>query len=163
MWVISNMHSLPSDDAETRKKLLDGIKRISKNIARASGMPEDKLPEVNIATESTPAGYSDLALTQRLYNVFTKQFGKETILSIPRAGIGEEDFAYFEAPNSDVPGLYFAIGGTPQADLDRAKAGGPPIPAHHSPFFKVVPRESITMGTEAMTSATWDLLRPPAD
>ncbi|OAO00030.1 peptidase M20 [Sphingomonadales bacterium EhC05] len=152
-----------SDDAETRKKLLDGIKRISKNIARASGMPEDKLPEVNVAAESTPAGYSDLALTQRLNNVFTKQFGKEAILSIPRTGMGGEDFAYFVAPNSDVPGLYFAIGGTSQADLDRAQSGGPPIPAHHSPFFKVTPRESIMMGTEAMTSATWELLQPPSD
>lgn len=152
-----------SDDAATREKLLKGIVRISENVGRMNGMPEDKLPEVKVSIESAPAGYSDPELTERMRSVFIKRFGKEAVVSLPRTGMGAEDFAYFVAPNSDVPGLYFAVGGTLQADFDRAKAGGPPVASHHSPFFKVAPRESITMGTEAMTSATWELLRPPSN
>ncbi len=52
------------------------------------------------------------------------------------------------------------VGGTPQAAFDAARAGGPPVPSHHSPFFKVAPEPAITLGTEAMVLATLDLLGP---
>lgn len=39
-----------------------------------------------------------------------------------------------------------------------AAAGGPPVPSHHSPFFKIDPKPSVTMGTEAMTVAVLELL-----
>ncbi len=149
-----------SDDADTRKKLLDGIKRISENVGRMAGMPEDKLPEVKVSIESTPAVYNDSKLTKRIQGVFKSRFGDDIFDNQPRSGMGGEDFAYFVAPNTDVPGVYFAVGGTPQADFDREKAGGAPVPSHHSPFFKVQPRESITLGTEAMVAATLELLAP---
>src|SRR3546814_19554819 len=63
-------------------------------------------------------------------------------------GMGAEDFAYFVQPELGVPGAYFAVGGTPQADIDAAKNGGPPVPSHHSPFFKIVPEPSVRLGTE---------------
>ncbi|MEP2989751.1 MAG: amidohydrolase [Parasphingorhabdus sp.] len=152
-----------SDDADTRKKLLAGIKRISENVGRMAGMPEDKLPEVKVSIESTPAVYNDSKLTKRIQGVFKSRFGDDIFDNQPRSGMGGEDFAYFVAPNTDVPGVYFAVGGTPQADFDREKAGGAPVPSHHSPFFKVQPRESITLGTEAMVAATLELLAPGSD
>ena len=39
---------------ETRKILLDGIKRIAENMGRVAGLPEDKLPEVIVSNESVP-------------------------------------------------------------------------------------------------------------
>lgn len=149
-----------SDDADTRKKLLDGIKRVSENAGRMAGLSEDKLPEVKVSIESTPAVYNDAELTKRIQAVFKDRFGDDIFDNQPRAGMGGEDFAYFVAPNTDVPGVYFAVGGTPQADFDRENAGGEPVPSHHSPFFKVEPRESITLGTEAMVAATLELLAP---
>jgi len=59
-----------------------------------------------------------------------------------------------------VPGYYFGVGGTPQAAFDAAKAGGPPVPSHHSPLFKVAPEPAVTLGTEAMVSAALELLKP---
>lgn len=152
-----------SDDADTRKKLLDGIKRVSENVGRMAGMPEDKLPEVKVSIESTPAVYNDSELTKRIQGVFKSRFGDDIFDNQPRSGMGGEDFAYFVAPNTDVPGVYFGVGGTPQADFDRENAGGAPVPSHHSPFFKVQPRESITLGTEAMVAATLELLAPTSD
>ena len=151
-----------SDDEETRKKLLDGIKRIAVNVGRMNGLPEDKLPEVKVSHEATPASYNDAALTQRIKTVFAKRFGVDVFDNKPREGMGAEDFAYFVAPNTDVPGVYFSVGGTPQSAFDAEKAGGPPVPSHHSPFFKISPRESVTLGTEAMTAAVLELLAPKA-
>lgn len=149
-----------SDDEETRKKLLDGIKRIAENVGRLNGMPEDKLPEVKVSHESTPANYNNVAMTQRVKAVFAGRFGEDVFDERPREGMGAEDFAYFVEPNTDVPGVYFSVGGTPQADFDREDAGGAQVPSHHSPFFKVAPRESVTLGTEAMTAAALELLAP---
>lgn len=149
-----------SDDEETRKKLLDGIKRIAENVGRLNGMPEDKLPEVKVSHESTPANYNNVAMTRRVKAVFAGRFGEDVFDERPREGMGAEDFAYFVEPNTDVPGVYFSVGGTPQADFDREEAGGAQVPSHHSPFFKVAPRESVTLGTEAMTAAALELLAP---
>ncbi|WP_339828153.1 amidohydrolase [uncultured Parasphingorhabdus sp.] len=149
-----------SDDEETRAKLLEGIKRIATNVGRMNGLPDDKLPEVLVSHESTPANYNDAAMTRRVKGVFAARFGEQVFDNKPREGMGAEDFAYFVAPNTDVPGVYFSVGGTPQADFDREKAGGAPVPSHHSPFFKIAPRESVTLGTEAMTAAALDYLTP---
>jgi hippurate hydrolase len=149
-----------SDDEAVRKTLLEGIKRIAENVGRMNGMPEDRLPEVKLSTESTPVTLNDPALTARLRAVFQRSFGDKTLVSMPRTGMGAEDFAYFIQPEHKVPGFYFAVGGTPQAAFDAARAGGPPIPSHHSPLFKIDPEPSVRLGTEAMTVAVLDLLNP---
>ena len=73
--------------------------------------------------------------------------------------MGAEDFAYFVQTEDQVPGAYFAVGGTLQKDIDAAKTNGTKLPSHHSPIFKIEPEPSVTAGTHAMTSAVLDLLR----
>ncbi|NNC47736.1 MAG: amidohydrolase [Sphingomonas sp.] len=152
-----------SNDNAVREKLLSGIRRIAENVGRANGLPEDKLPDVRVGFESTPVTMNDPALAARITERFRDHFGDDMLETEPdRDGMGAEDFAYFVAPNTDVPGLYIRVGGTPRDVWNAAQAGGPPIPAHHSPFFRVEPRESITLGTEAMTLMVLDLLAPTA-
>ena len=151
-----------SDDEETRQKLLEGIKRIAVNVGRMNGLPEDKLPEVKVSHESTPATMNDPELTARMREAFQDAFGKDVLHFEPREGMGAEDFAYFVQPDLGVPGAYFAVGGTPQAVIDAAANGGPPVPSHHSPLFKVAAEPSVRLGTEAMTVAVLDLLDPAA-
>jgi hypothetical protein len=54
------------------------------------------------------------------------------------------------------------VGGTPQSAFDAVKTGGPPVSGHHSPLFNIDPEPSVRLGTEAMTVAVLDLLKPPA-
>jgi hippurate hydrolase len=149
-----------SDSPETREKLLDGIDRIAENIARAAGLPEELLPEVTRSTESTPVMINDAALAERLNAVLLEHFGPEQFAKQPRTGMGAEDFPFFTNVDPPVPGLYFQVGGTPQAAWDAAQDGGPPIPSHHSPFFRIDPEPAITVGTEAMVVAVMELLAP---
>ena len=151
-----------SDDESVRKTLLEGIKRIAENVGRMNGMPEDRLPEVKVSIEATPVTLNDPALTKRLRAALTDAFGADVLKSPPRSGMGAEDFAYFVQPELGVPGFYFSVGGTPQHAFDAAKAGGPPVPGHHSPMFKIEPEPSVRLGTEAMTVAVLDLLKPDA-
>jgi hippurate hydrolase len=46
--------------------------------------------------------------------------------------------------------------------FDAAAAGGPPVPGHHSPLFRIDPEPSVRLGTEAMTVAVLNLLKPGA-
>lgn len=147
-----------SDSAAVRERLLNGIRRIAENAGRMAGLPDDKLPEVRVGAESTAATVNDAALTQRVRAAIAGQFGEDVFAYKAREGMGAEDFAYFIETDPKIPGVYFAVGGTPQAAFDAAAAGGPPIPSHHSPLFKIEPEPSVKAGVEAMTVAALELL-----
>jgi hippurate hydrolase len=146
-----------ADSEETRAKLLAGIERIASGVGRTAGLPEELLPVVTLSTESTPTTVNDAELASRLHAAFARELGEERLYSSPREGMGAEDFAYFVMTEERVPGAYFAVGGTAQADLDAETAGGPPVPSHHSPFFKVEPRPAVISGVEAMVVAVLEL------
>lgn len=153
-----------SNEQSVRETLLEGIARIAENVGRMNGMPEDRLPEVAVSTESTPPTINDEALSSRLRGVFAGNFGDGVLLDpMEQTGMGAEDFAYFVQPDTGVRGAYFSVGGTPQAAFDAAEAGGPPVPSHHSPFFRIDPEPAVTLGTEAMVIAVLDLLAPAGE
>jgi hippurate hydrolase len=147
-----------ADSQETREKLLAGIERIALGVARTAGMPEDRLPKVELSTEGTPPTVNDDALVARIRAAFIRDLGEDAVYDKKREGMGAEDFAFFVMTGDQVPGAYFQVGGTAQADIDAEEAGGPPVPSHHSPIFKIDPEPSVTMGVEAMTVAVLELL-----
>ena len=148
-----------ANDEETRAMLLSSIKRVAEGIARANGVPDDKLPEVKVS-EGTPTTINDAALAARLNTAMARELGAGAVVPYQQTSMGAEDFAYLIEPKLGVKGYYFAVGGTPQAAFDAEKAGGPPVPSHHSPLFKIDPEPSVRLGTEAMTVAVLDLLKP---
>jgi len=143
--------TMRSDSPETRQLIMDGIRRVARGEAIAMGVPEELLPEVNFSkTQTTPPTVNDQATARRVQQVFRDSFGDDILWQEPRQGMGAEDFAYFVTPESGVKGVYFAVGGTKPSEVADA-------PSHHSPFFKIEPEESITLGTEAMVVAALDL------
>ncbi len=143
--------------AETREILLSGIKRIAENMGRVAGLPDDKLPEVTVSNESVPPTVNDAALTRRLKQAWTEAMGDAAVVDIPPKGMGAEDFPFFTV-NPDIASVYWAIGGTPQADFEAEKAGGPPVPSHHSPLFKISPEPAVTAGVESTVVALMELM-----
>lgn len=147
---------------ETRKLLLDGIKRIAENLGRAAGLPEDKLPEVKLS-ESTPPTINDGKLARRLRETWSEGMGSSVMMDDEfvakhRKGMGAEDFPYFTT-DPPIPSVYFTVGGTPKADIEAEASGGPQVPSHHSPFFKISPEPSIKAGVEATVLALLDLMK----
>jgi hippurate hydrolase len=147
-----------NDNLESRKLLLEGIERVAKNMGRVAGLPEDKLPEVIVSEEWVPPTVNDQALTIQLKEVWRQRFGEDVFFQKRRKGMGAEDFPFFTL-EPYIPSTYFAVGGTPQADFDRAAAGGPPVPSHHSPLFKIDAEASVTRGVEASVVALLALLQ----
>ncbi len=141
----------------TRDTLLKGIKRIAENLGRAAGLPEDKLPEVIYSPSSTPPTINTTDLVRRLKAVWQAGIGEDQVFSISSQGMGAEDFPYFTTDPA-IASVYFNIGGTSQADLAAAASGGPAIPSHHSPLFKIDPQPSVTRGVQATVLALLDLM-----
>ncbi|HNR78019.1 MAG TPA: amidohydrolase [Parvularculaceae bacterium] len=140
-----------SDDPAVRAQLLDGVDRVAKGVAISMGVPEKLLPEViRSKTESTPPTVNDKETLAIVKAALTEHFGEGRLIDKPREGMGAEDFAYFVTPESGVKGVYFAVGGTPEKEVEKA-------PSHHSPFFKVEPEPSIKTATEAMVVAAMRL------
>ena len=145
-----------SNEERVREQLLSTIQRVAVNIGKAHGLPDDMPVQVTV-TEGTPVTYNDPELARRLNGVMRETFGEEATPAFRQQGMGAEDFAFFVAEDTGVPGYYFAVGGTPQEAFDAAANGGPVVPSHHSPLFKIAPRESVTVGTRAMIAAVLDL------
>ncbi len=145
-----------ANDEETRAQTLAAIKRIAVNMGKVHGLP-DELPVQVTVSEGTPVTNNDPALARRLNAVMKRDLGEAAIEPWEQTGMGAEDFAYFVADEYGVPGYYFAVGGTPAAAFEAEKNGGPAVPSHHSPLFKIAPKESVTLGTHAMIAAVLDL------
>ncbi len=162
-------HNIISDEAhlqltvrntseETRAILLNGIKRIAENMGRVAGLPEDRLPQVIISEESVPPTNNNAALTRRLKVAWTDAMGNDAVVDIPTKGMGAEDFPFF-TDDPEIPSVYWAIGGTPQKDFDTEMAGGPPVPSHHSPLFRISPEPAVKAGVESTVVALLALLQ----
>ena len=141
----------------TRKLLLDGIERIAKNMGRVAGLPEDLLPEVIISEESVPPTINDAPLARRLRSAWIERMGAENVVDEPARGMVAEDFPFLST-DPDVTSVYWAIGGTPKEDFEREALGGPPVPTHHSPLFKISPEPAIRAGVNSTITALMSLM-----
>lgn len=142
---------------ETRALLLEGIERIAVNMGRVAGLPDDKLPEVIVSDESVPPTVNDPELARRLRSAWQTRIGEEVVISESSKGMGAEDFPFFTV-DPDIRSVYWSIGGTPKEDFEWAAAGGPPVPSHHSPLFKISPEPAVTRGVQSTVVALLTLM-----
>lgn len=163
-------HNIISDEAklqltvrsykpEVRKALLDGIRRIARGEAIASGMPEDKMPVVTIREgEFTPATFNTEALSNRALALFAGHFGEQRAIKAPPV-MGGEDFSRYHLADKSVESLIFWVGGTPMAAWQAAGGDSSKLPSLHSPFWAPDAPAVISTATEAMSLLALDILK----
>jgi hippurate hydrolase len=144
------------DSQKTRTALLEGIERIAVNTGRAAGLPEDRLPRVEMKG-GVPPTVNETALVQRLEARWRSELGDEAFADYQREGMGGEDYPYLTA-DPYIPSVYFAVGGTPKESFEREEAGGPPVPSHHSPIFEIDPEPAVRSGVTATVIALKELM-----
>jgi len=143
---------------EVRKQLLDGIARIAKGEAIAAGLPEDRMPEVTIQNEFTPATYNTQPLSGRLLTLFTGRFGRDRVIETPSV-MGGEDFSRYYLADKSIQSTIFWVGGVPHDKWEAAKAGKASLPSLHSAYWAPDAEAVIGTATEAMTAAALDILK----
>ena len=142
---------------ETRTKLLEGIKRIARGQAIAMGLPDDKLPDVKIADESTPSTYNNPELADRIVNVLKAKL-KDVQIIPGEPVMGGEDFSQYGRVEPKIPSLFLFIGGVYADKYAAATEKGEVLPSLHSPFFAPDPEPTILTGVEVMTTGALELL-----
>jgi hippurate hydrolase len=160
--IISNeakmLLTVRSYNDETRKILLDGIRRIVRGEAIAAGVPEDRMPVVTIRDkEYTPATYNTEAFTTATAALLTERFGAERVIRT-RPVMGGEDFSRFHLADKSVESLIFWVGGVPRAQWDAAGGDPAKLPSLHSPFWAPEAETVIATATEGLVTAAMGVL-----
>ncbi len=143
---------------ETRDILLKGIERVAKNTARASGIPEELLPEVSFSDTYTPALYNSPELVERVMKTIGRVVGEGNLV-LKEPVMGGEDFGRYGRTDAKIPIFMFRLG-TISAErfAESKKPGGAALPSLHSSKYAPEPEPSIKTGVAAMTAAALDLL-----
>jgi len=140
-----------------REKVLAAIKRITNGIAEAAGIPADRAPIIEIASDNVPATINDPALTQRIAASLDKAVGKENVWP-GQPIMASEDFSLFALEDPKPPICMFWLGATDPAKWKEAEEKGTRLPGPHSSEFAPLPEPAIRTGVKAMTTVATDLL-----
>lgn len=143
---------------ETRKLLLNGIRRIVRGEAIAAGIPDDRLPTVEIEQPSADATFNTAELSDRLLKLFDAHFGMQRVTET-KPIMASEDFSRFWLADKSKQSVIFWVGGVPQSKWDAVKGDTLKLPALHSSLWAPDADAVISTATEAMTLAALDILK----
>lgn len=148
--------TLRSYSEKVRDHQIAAIQRITRGLAQAAGLPEDRMPLVTLGENSVPPTYNDPALTQRLVKTFAAWFGEENIRTRPPS-MGAEDFGMFGRA-AEAPSCMFWLGAVEPARWQEAERAGKPLPSLHNSQFHPQRGPTLKTGLTAMTAAVLELM-----
>ncbi|HEX9760823.1 MAG TPA: amidohydrolase [Candidatus Acidoferrales bacterium] len=144
---------------EVRKKVLAAIERITRGVAAAAGIPEERAPVIRISEdEFTPSTYNDPELTGRVTAALQRALGPENVLAVEPV-MGGEDFSRYGMEEPRVPISMFWLGTVDPARVEEAREKGQRLPSLHSSAFAPLPEPTLRTGVKAMTSAVLELMK----
>ncbi|GAA2756277.1 amidohydrolase [Actinopolymorpha rutila] len=135
---------------QTRRQVLDAVRRIVIAECDASGCPQE--PEFELF-DRFPLTSNDPAATDRVMRAFTEVFGEK--VQTMKLQTASEDFS--DIPSAlGVPYTYWGLGGIEEDAYQRAAAAGrisEDVPVNHSPKFAPVIQPTLDVGTKALVVA----------
>ncbi len=152
--------TLRSYSPQVRDQTIAAIRRMALNLARAAGMPEDRLPEITVLDEHTPAAYNEPALTARVLDVLRQELGDDAVVPVTAEMVGE-DFGRYGMVEPRIPSLMFRLGTVAADRHAEYEAGRLRLPTLHSARFAPDPEPTIQTGVHAMSAAALALLATP--
>jgi hippurate hydrolase len=143
---------------EVRKRVLASIERITRGIAMAAGIPEERSPIVKVSdTQFTTPLYNDPQLTERMAAAFAKALGQDNVVKLQPVMMSE-DFGFLSL-DQKIPAVQFTLGAVDPAKVKLSKETGTSLPSLHSALFAPLPEPALRTGIKAMTSAVLDLMK----
>ncbi len=149
--------TLRSYSDEVRNHTIEAIKRICQHTAEAAGIPQDRMPVIQVREPYTPSTINDVALTKRLSGTFGRVLGAENVLATPPSTVGE-DFSRYGRTEPQVPICMYWLGTADPQKLTQSQQAGTNLPSLHSPLFAPLPEPAIRAGVKTMSAAVIDLM-----
>jgi len=138
---------------EVRKMVHKRIKEIARGTALAAGLPEDKMPEVTIPDDFTPANYNDPGLTKQFEQSAKDAIGVDNVIYAEPQMVGE-DFACYGKTKEDVPTVLFWLGTVTNEKIESGN-----LPGLHSPFYYPTIETTLKTGISVMSNTLIDLFQ----
>ncbi|MFM2372317.1 MAG: hypothetical protein RIS85_2039 [Pseudomonadota bacterium] len=145
---------------QQRQRLLDGIARIAKGEAIAAGVPDDRMPVVNVREPHTRATWNTPEFTRKVNGMLTDRFGAEKVVKAQMTMAGEDFGEFGRADPQGIVSSILWVGGRPAAELEKAAKEGRILPSLHSPFFAPEADKVIPVAAEALASTAMALMKP---
>ncbi|MEO1053607.1 MAG: amidohydrolase [Bacteroidota bacterium] len=136
---------------EVRQLVHRRIEEISRGIAIAAGLPEEKMPEVTFNTAYTPANYNDPSLINSMRQSASKVIKPDLVMEAEPQMVAE-DFSLYAKTKHKVPTVLFWLGTVPD---HRIQSGD--LPGLHSPFYYPEPAKSLETGVAVVSQSMVDL------
>jgi hippurate hydrolase len=138
---------------EVRTRVLASIERIARGLAAAAGLPDDRMPVVQVlAGESVASTYNDPALTERIATSVGRTLGATNVVRIDPLMVSE-DFGRFGLDRK-IPICMINVGAVDPAKI----ASGERLPSLHSSGFAPLPEPTLRGGIRAISAAVIELL-----
>lgn len=137
---------------EVRQMVHTRIREISRGIAIAAGLPEDKMPEVIIPDVFTPANYNHPELADALHVSASKILTDANVIYAEPQMVGE-DFSRYGSTEEKVPTVLFWLGTVSEENMIKNY-----MPGLHSPFYHPDAENTLKTGVGVMTQALIDLM-----
>jgi len=152
--------TLRSYSDQVRQQTIAAIRRITKGLAQAAGVPDDRMPIVKISDEYTPACYNDPTLTKHLATVVDQWLG-EGAATERKPVMGGEDFSEFGRTADKIPICILWLGVVDVPTYKESLRTKKALPTIHSPFFAPAAEPGIRSGVTVMSGVLFDLLGKP--
>lgn len=134
-----------------RDRVVAAVRRIAKAEAAASGAERE--PEIT-ERDSFPVLVNDPDATAVTLGAFREAFGDAEVINVPRI-MGSEDVGNLSSA-AGAPLVYWLLGGADHSLFEGVEIGDSlpaGIPSNHSPFFALMPRETLRRGVSALVVA----------
>ena len=136
---------------EVRQLVHKRIEEISRGVAIAAGLPEEKMPEVTFLTAYTPANFNNTELIEAMRQSAAKVIDADKIMEAEPQMVAE-DFSLYGKTEHKVPTVLFWLGTVPD---HRIQSGD--LPGLHSPFYYPEPAKSLETGVAVVSQTILDL------
>jgi amidohydrolase len=137
---------------EVRERVIAAIERIARGTAIAAGIPEDRMPIVDVlAGERGNVTYNDPKFTERIVGALAKHLGAANVSPTDPATVSE-DFGYF-SDGGKIPSALLFVGAGDAALIAAGKQ-----PGLHSSKFLPVAEPAIRTAIRTIVTTAGELL-----
>lgn len=146
---------------EVRETMVRGIRSVNESIARAYGMPEDKLPTLTEKGGTTPM-VNDAAVIDRINPQLANLVGANKLITDFPGTTGSEDVHLLKGDHETIQFGFVFVGVAEPALFAQAQAEGKTVPfSNHNPNFQV-DLNAIPFGTKVAAVMTMGFLQNQA-
>jgi amidohydrolase len=143
---------------EVRETMVRGIRSVNESIARAYGMPEDRLPTLTEKSGTTPM-VNDAAVIDRINPQLANLIDANRLITTFPGTTGSEDVHLLKGDHETIQFGFVFVGVADPALFAQAQAEGRLVPfSNHNPTFQV-DLNAIPFGTKVATVMTIGFLQ----